>query len=636
LGETSTVASAPDMLYCVDDETCFVPVSIRMGGGQSSPSPPPPPRVTLDPYPTQERVTNLSLASGITAGCTQCDMSIDSRATTSSVILKRDFGNISDLECLRYQKDLDAVRANEMSFRDFIANLQAGQYSRPVSSNNKGQTFCAQVKLPYDTEKEVEEVDLYSASAGGARWVDSFDFHMAPKLRTIRIRQVTGGGSFSSGTKARFTLSLPLKISYTERLEDRPKTVTIWTPQRGWVTFNIPGPSPVAAGITVSTLSLYHPSPLRIENVQHDAVLSLNDPSDPTATAIILIPLKSSNNEEASVGFFSKLGYYLSRIETPDPVSDLYPETTISTGNDWGINKVFRLGTQDETTKMSPINDAFFTWSAAPAYKQVELSRTSAEIRMGWVASGLPVRYFMLQEPVAISSTDLSFLTRSLPPTPAEDAIHVIPVPAAGKTPKVLYNSGSCEEDVVERMTNPTLETQGSDLLDDSCDPFATNAKRVTSNPTPFTANRALGLLFAVAMAIAVAFGAWAGLYFVTNKDYDFKFRGFSEDVGLIAGDYMVKLAEKVQQGVSAAKGAFSAVSSIGSMMKKGPAGVAKGAMGSSGIGGLVQGATGSGGLGGLVKGATGAAGDAASTAATGAVGKVPGLGALTSLIPKA
>jgi hypothetical protein len=132
----------------------------------------------------------------------------------------------------------------------------------------------------------------------------------------------------------------------------------------------------------------------------------------------------------------------------------------------------------------------------------------------------------------------------------------------------------------------------------------------MATTPSPFTANRALGLLFSVAMAIAVAFGAWVGLYFVTNKDYDFKFREFSEDVGLVAGDYIRKSVEKVQQGVSSAGSTLSAVSSLGSMLKKGPAGLAKGVVGS--------------------------AGDAAAAAATGAAGKVPGLGALAPLVPKA
>jgi hypothetical protein len=153
-------------------------------------------------------------------------------------------------------------------------------------------------------------------------------------------------------------------------------------------------------------------------------------------------------------------------------------------------------------------------------------------------------------------------------------------------------------------MTNPTLGTQGSDLLDDSCDPFAKNARRVTSNPTPFTANRALGLLFSVVMAIAVALGAWAGLYFVTNKDYDFKFRTFSEDVGAIAGLYAVKANAQLREGVAG-------ISSLKSLASPG-------------------------GLAGLVKGATGAAGDAASAAATGAVGTVPGLKTLASFVPKA
>lgn len=530
-----------------------------MGGAQSSPPPPPAPVVVQDPYPTQYGLTNLSLAPGTTSACVNCDIGIDSRATTSSVKLTRDYGNISDIECQRYQKDLDAVRAKELSFDDFFTNLQAGNYSRPVSKNAKGQAFCEQVM--FQEEDAAKVTDLAS-----------FDANIA-KLRDIRIRQVTGGGSFSSGTKAKFRLSIPIKAKYVAQLLTTPATQydLVGWPWRWQVTPGTSTTTPVTEEITISMLTMYHPSPLRIENVQHDAVLSINDPSDPDAKTVILIPLKSSNNGDESVDFFNKLAKHLTTIQAADSVTGLYPETNIPTGNDWNIKKIFWLD-KPGADNISKVTDAFYTWMGAGSYNRVELSRTSTEIRYGWVPDGAQIRYFMLQTPVSISSTDLSFLTRSLPPTPAEQAIHKIPDPSASGNSKVLYKkatgpgaAASCGT-VRERYTNPgqgdilaslftgggvgdmLVGADGTPLIDkNSCNPFADNAKKALSTPSLFTPTKAAAFFFNFMILIALAVGTWLGLFFVVNKDYDYSFRDFAKDAGKVAGTLALQTTGRVK-----------------------------------------------------------------------------------------
>jgi hypothetical protein len=552
-----------------------------MGSGESKP--PAPPRVIQEPYPTQTGLSNLSLAPGITSACFRCDIGIDARASTSSVKLMRDFGNISDSECGRYQIHLDAVKNNEMSFRDFFTNLQAGNYSRPVSKNAKGQSFCEQVMFTEEDAAKVTDLASYNANVS--------------KLKAIRIRQVTGGGSFSSGTKAKFKLSIPLKAKYVSRINATSGSTTELVrkgspPKLQWQTTPTTAGSAELEDFSIASFSMYHPSPLRIENVQHDAVLSLNDPSDPTATVIILIPLKASNTGEESVDFFGKLAKHLTTITQPDSVTGLYPETDIPTGNDWNIKQVFWLG-EAGSDNVATVTDAFYTWMGAGAYKRVELSRNvpgvtvggvsfptgGGEIRMGWEPDGKQVRYFMLQTPVAISTTDLSFLTRSLPATPAEEAIHTIPDPAApgGSNPKMLYKkatgpgaSASCGV-VRERMSNPgqgdilsslftgggaedlLVDDKGAPLSDkDSCDPFKANAKRALANPSPFSPSKAAAFVFNGLILIALALGAWIGLYFVANKDYEIAFKDFAADAGKVLGTLALQTSGRVKDSVYA------------------------------------------------------------------------------------
>jgi hypothetical protein len=445
-----------------------------------------------------------------------------------------------------------------MSFHDFITNLQAGNYSRPIAKTDRGE-FCEQVLFSDEDAAKVNSLGEFDANVG--------------KLKNLRIRQVTGGGSFSSGTKAKFRLSLPIKAKYVAQLQrsSPPRFGLAAFPWRWEVTPGDETVTPITEEISISMLTMYHPSPLRIENVQHDAVLSLNDPSDPTAKTVILIPLKASNMGDESGDFFNKIAKHLTTITVPDPVTGLYPETDIPTGNDWNIKSVFWLD-QAGADNISKVTDAFYTWMGAGSYTRVELSRSASEIRYGWAPDGAQVRYFMLQTPVSISTTDLSFLTRSLPPTPANEAIHTIPDPTTMGNSKVFYKkatgpgaSAGCGV-VRERMTNPgsgdilaslftgggmedlLVGADGTPLVDTkSCDPFKTNLKNALAEPSLFTPTKAAAMFFNFMIIIGLAVGTWLGLYFVVNKDYDYGFRDFAGDAGKVMGKLALQTSGRVK-----------------------------------------------------------------------------------------
>jgi hypothetical protein len=184
-------------------------------GGTESKEAPPAPTVVTKPYnpPNTTALTNLSVSG--TNACSNCDISVETNISTSSVKLSRDFGNFSDAECLAYQRDRDRL-GKELAFQDFFQRLQSGGYSRPTyerpANAETGETaaqFCEQVMFSEEDAAAINSIDEFKANES--------------KLKAVRIRQVTGGGNFSSDTKAKFTLNIPLKLTYV--IANRPGPV---------------------------------------------------------------------------------------------------------------------------------------------------------------------------------------------------------------------------------------------------------------------------------------------------------------------------------------------------------------------------------------------------------------------------
>ena len=494
--------------------------------------------------------------------------------TNSSVRLSRDFGNFAEFECLQYQRDKDRI-GKEISFQDFFSRLQSGGYSRPTFKRTadarlgvKEAEFCEQIYFDEETAAKVTDKASFDANE--------------KDLMSVRIREVTGAGNFSSDTKAKYTLSLPVKLTYTAGLRQVPgSSRPVMRNNRGrWVITQVQGPPtfvPQTATTEVKTLLLYHPCPVRIENIQYDAVLSLNDPADEDTRVVILVPLKGSNFGTPSEDFFNKIVRQLSQISTPDSITGLFPTADIATGNQWNIESVFSLkpnstatdGTPArETASPSVVANAFFTWDAAPGYRRKQVSANANEIVYGWEPQGRELRYFMLQYPVNISLNDLSILTRNLPPTPPEKAIHA--VPGLPGTPKPLYKKSEppaldkeCGTGIVrERMTNPTdalgslfssedlsdvlKGEDGKSLFDgvDTCDPFAMNAQTAKGfRITPVDAAR---FFFNFLILIAVALGTWLAMYAVI-KNYDGKFASFAADAGKVVGTLALQSSGRVK-----------------------------------------------------------------------------------------
>ena len=167
----------------------------------------------------------------------------------------------------------------------------------------------------------------------------------------------------------------------------------------------------------IDTISLYHPSPVRIENVQHDAVLSLGDPSDGD-TFIILIPLISTNMGGEAATFVGKIAPAVDGVlasmgdlsVVPNPID-------ISTGADWNLTKLIEVG------KQSVASGGFFTWNSSTQTSTV-IRDNPVQRTLGWKSTPGP-QYVLMAEPVPINSIDLEAIRR-LPHTKPEQAIHYI------------------------------------------------------------------------------------------------------------------------------------------------------------------------------------------------------------------
>lgn len=551
-----------------------------MGGGGSRPSAPPPPRVIEEPYP-KDKPTLTNLSAGSSSNCPRCRIGVDVKASTSSVKLSREYGSISPDQCRRYGDDLQAVKDKQMSFQDFLNNVQNGVYSRPVSATETAQ-YCEQISLSAEEASKLNSITDYEANIG--------------KLKSVRISPVSVSGSFSSETKAKFTLSIPIKINYSSSATTGVSTSSqlrlvdgTWS----WVTVPSGNTRINYKDATVPNFTLYHPSPIRIENVQHDAVVSLNGTSE-GEDVIVLIPLKSSNMVDESTVFFSKICKHLSSIAEINEATGTYQDINIPTGNDWSIKSLFYLEKTDATDGVVMTTDGFYSWIASAGWTRYKKSESDTEIVYGWKPDGKRVRYFMLETPVSISPDDLSYVTRILPPTPADRAIHGIPDPKFGGS-KPLYKAATgnaakarCGGVVRERMENPgpgdivasafggdtsemLVDERGQPLADkDSCDPFANNAKKVSTRPSLFTPRRFLTMFFNIMIFVALALGAWLALYFVTDKDYDVKYKEFSETAGKVVGKLALQASASAKE---ARMGVGQGLSSLTNLVKQGPSG---------------------------------------------------------------
>ena len=464
-----------------------------MGGGGSRPAPAPtiveqePPAgsgqssIVYADRPDTPRLDGLTRS--LSNECNGCNLQITSGISSSSVKLSREFGEVTDVQCKRYRNDRKRVDDKQMSFQDFLGNLKAGRYMRNLDNG-----YCEQITISEENSTKVKRIG------------DITD----DKLESVRIQKVSSGG-FSSDTKAKLTPSIPFKLSFNGQ------------------------------EITVKTMSVYHPCPLRIEGVQPDAVFSLNDPSFDDGTGyIVLIPLVAKNTADPSIAFFDKILPQINALNVPEATGQ-YMTRNVPTGTDWSLTKVFSAskGTGDSLE----VQSGYYEWKGMPALERVREDSNNT-ITYSWKESGKPSpRYIMLDTPVAVSSSSLTSVTQTLPVTPSSDAIHA-----------VLYSSNPLQRGIVHKQgpPNPACARESfadmNGVKEEFCDAWTAWAQ--SSESKGYTTQQIFGLIFNVLVFIAMAVGVYLALAAVLRL-YDKELRNVSEGLGKITAVVFKSLKQK-------------------------------------------------------------------------------------------
>ena len=452
-----------------------------MGGQQSKP----PPIIKEDPSPNQAPVDGIGVGGKTQGcqvcrdqrrkrGCTSCKFYIGQGVSAASAKLYRESGNVTQEQCNALSVDLEKVKNNELAFDQVRAKLIDGKYFQNLNNG-----YCGQLYVKAGEEKNVTD----PASLSG-------------RLIQPSILKMTIGGGYSSLTKLFIKPSVPFNITLNNVTE------------------------------TVDTMTLFHPAPLRIENVQYDAVLTLNDTADTTKKLVALIPLKGSLKPGEGGRFLSKIASHLTGILRPNPTTNQYDPIDVPTGNDWDLSRIFP-GKPDPVAKKTATTDGFFTWKSVPPIERY-LKREQkfgnfpiADIyEYGWrpVAGAEGPMYVMLQSPIEVGVFDLQTI-RMLPVTPTEDAMPPPLLPTVTYTPPT-----ECKKNSVLPGVKETFDTKGA-----ACDPFAAmeSASTITSDT-----------IFSAVLGVMTAIAVFIGLYFALKYASDNNWGTKIQEWGRKAGKY--------------------------------------------------------------------------------------------------
>jgi len=280
-------------------------------------------------------------------------------------------------------------------------------------------------------------------------------------------------------------------------------------------------------------IEVYRPSPIRIGNVQHDAVIQIG--SFNTNSVIIFVPLISTNLMGSGSSF---VGAFVNRIsEVINPNLDAsgnrlptqFPD--VPTGSDWTLDKII-----DDKA-------AFFTWSTSQ-YEQYTISAGWCGTHMGWRPIPPGQRVIYMQDPVSISSAYMTQL-QTIPVTDPNMAIH-------GLGP-VAYKSAPPKNCTSPLGSLPAIPKPPPD-------PFAAGLSEAKN------ANNTLDIIIKVIIGListlAIAIGVYAGFYFATH--------GGGEKLAKLGEALGQKMAAAGRAAQEAAKNARSGIANTAGIGKTG------------------------------------------------------------------
>ena len=356
----------------------------------------------------------------------------------------------------------------------------------PKATSSTG--FCERVMFTNEDANKVNTIDEFANNQN--------------KLQTIQIQKVTER-AYSSSTKLNLTPSIPFKF-----------------------TFN-------GVETTVRRMTLYHPCPVRIENRQYDAVLSLNDPSDAGVPYIMLIPLEAvSVGGGASGRFFGKIAAYIPSVLRQN-TEGLFDSVDVPTGTGWDLSSLMETAV---VGNQNVVKSGFFAWRGEPAYERYTVRDDAFEKRFGWrQSSAQSPFYVMLENPAKIGSFDMQTI-RMLPVTPPQEAIHPVPSkffykpgPPAKGTPAHAAWLAKCKGKK-ERFT----------MGEDSCDPF----NNLPTSEQLLDPDQLITIILAVISSLAIFIGGYFALKYATGPMGTIV-KQFGEKIGRAIGNVKKQMQKK-------------------------------------------------------------------------------------------
>jgi cell division protein FtsL len=260
-----------------------------------------------------------------------------------------------------------------------------------------------------------------------------------------------------------------------------------------------------------------------VENVQHDAMLTLGDPTEGNHDGVvILVPLVGSLMPGPSGDFIAKIARYMPGVLQPSPTTGQYESLDIPTDNNWALSSVLP-GTPGPDGKTVVTNTGYYVWSGSPplvlrprgneqyvaptqwpGFNNIFINNPNVQSYSWQVDPSVrPVQYVMLSRPVLVNSIDLQTI-RMLPMTPPTEAVapilkHTLSYRTASSCPPATPSAAS----VAGLFSRETMENQ--------CDPFAPGA--ITTDTSWVT-----GLFAAFATVIALAIAIYAAVWLFTDR----------------------------------------------------------------------------------------------------------------------
>ena len=311
-------------------------------------------------------------------------------------------------------------------------------------------------------------------------------------------------------------------------------------------------------------MTLYHPCPLRVEGIQYDAVLSLNDPFKADSEFVILLPIVGVNKPGPSVDFLQKIMSQVVAVSEPDPASGKYLDRDIPTGTGWSIRKLFNTDPSDpkevEKTPNLEITDGFYQWVGLSGLKRERVEIRANDLgtpfpgnpvlgyRNKWVPSGEPSpMYLMLDRPLDCNPSDLAILTQRIPATPPEEAINPVLYSNNPLQRGIVHKQGATPYcDVREKFTDTDLQGVfglSSVKQEETCDDAWSIWAQATTGKG-FTQGQIMSMIFSIMVFLAMAIGTYVAFSAVL-KMYDVEYSEVSKNIGKLIAVFARSLQQK-------------------------------------------------------------------------------------------